>query len=82
MTTHLGYETVTALREAVCDWDGAVLLASHDRWFMRGAVEGGGGEVGKGDDTDEGGDKTSSLRVVYRFKGVDMTGGVDQYERL
>ncbi|KAL3955774.1 hypothetical protein ACCO45_011337 [Purpureocillium lilacinum] len=40
VTTHLDYETVTALRVALSQWDGAVVLVSHDRWFMRGAVEG------------------------------------------
>ncbi|KAK4034563.1 ABC transporter F family member 3, partial [Parachaetomium inaequale] len=40
VTTHLDYETVAALREALRGWEGAVVLVSHDRWFVRGVVEG------------------------------------------
>ncbi|EJT74698.1 hypothetical protein GGTG_08536 [Gaeumannomyces tritici R3-111a-1] len=39
-TTHLDYETVSALREALRRWAGAVVLVSHDRWFVRGVVQG------------------------------------------
>lgn len=83
VTTHLDYETVTALREAVSDWEGAVLLVSHDRWFMRGAVE---GQVD--DDASDASDdveETPRRRVVYRLKGGKMTvleNGVDEFEKI
>uniref|UniRef100_A0A8H7TVM1 ABC transporter domain-containing protein n=1 Tax=Bionectria ochroleuca TaxID=29856 RepID=A0A8H7TVM1_BIOOC len=70
VTTHLDYETVTALREALSDWEGAVVLVSHDRWFMRGAVE------GVVDDQDEGSNESDDeaeiarRRTVYRLKGA------------
>lgn len=50
VTTHLDYEMVTAMREALNDWAGAVVLVSHDRWSMRGVVE---GLVEDGDDEEE-----------------------------
>lgn len=40
VTTHLDHETVMALREALRDWEGAVVLVSHNLWFVRGVVEG------------------------------------------
>ncbi|KAK3324636.1 ABC transporter [Cercophora scortea] len=83
VTTHLDYETVTALREALREWAGAVVLVSHDRWFMRGVVEGmadedgGGGSEGDDDGGSDagggygggGGEGKARRRVVYRLKG-------------
>ncbi|RSL90107.1 hypothetical protein CEP52_014705 [Fusarium oligoseptatum] len=84
VTTHLDYETVTALREALRDWEGAVILVSHDRWFMRGAVEGAMEDEEEDEDED---DEEESLRrrVVYRLKGGMMSkleNGVEEFEKL
>lgn len=85
VTTHLDYETTTALREALRDWGGAVVLVSHDRWFMRGAIEGQIQDVGS-DDEEDGDDVASSRRrVVYRIKGGVLTkldNGVQVFEDL
>ncbi len=70
-TTHLDYETVVALRTALRrrrrrhgrggggggGWPGAVVLVSHDRWFVRGVVEGGGGGDGDNMSEDEEGEE-------------------------
>lgn len=84
VTTHLDYETVTALREALRDWEGAVILVSHDRWFMRGAVE--GAMEDEEDDEDEDAEEESlRRRVVYRLKGGKMSkleNGVEEFEKL
>ncbi|CZS74149.1 unnamed protein product [Fusarium graminearum] len=83
VTTHLDYETVTALREALRDWEGAVILVSHDRWFMRGVIE---GAMEEDEDTDEDDDEESTRRrFVYRLKGGKMStleNGVDAFEQL
>ena len=93
VTTHLDYETVTGLREALRDWEGAVVLVSHDRWFMRGAVEGivddeGGGSGDEDESEDEaavsGGGKMRR-RAVYRLRTGSMTlleGGVQEFENV
>ncbi|KAM0220188.1 hypothetical protein ACHAQI_000646 [Fusarium lateritium] len=83
VTTHLDYETVTALREALRDWEGAVILVSHDRWFMRGVIEG----ATEDDEDTDGDDDEESVRrrVVYRLKGGKMStlqNGVDEFEQL
>ncbi|KAF7560622.1 hypothetical protein G7046_g3545 [Stylonectria norvegica] len=83
VTTHLDYETVTALREALRDWEGAVILVSHDRWFVRGVVE---GAVDDEEDASEGNDSDEGVRrrVVYRIKGgkmCELKNGVDEFEQ-
>jgi ATPase subunit of ABC transporter with duplicated ATPase domains len=94
VTTHLDYETVGAVRDALRDWEGAVVLISHDRWAMRGAIEGARDEDedddggGSGDDDGGGsddGDGSGGLRrrVVYYLQAgklVPLKNGVQEYE--
>lgn len=85
VTTHLDYETVTALRVALAGWEGAVVLVSHDRWFMRGAVEGNMDEGEEDSEASSEADEAPRRRVVYRLKGGEMSpldGGVDEFERI
>lgn len=90
VTTHLDYETAAALREALRGWEGAVVLVSHDRWFVRGAVEGvvdGGGsdDEEEEEEDDEDGREALRRRVVYRIKGgalVKLENGVQEFEDL
>ncbi|KAI1657522.1 P-loop containing nucleoside triphosphate hydrolase protein [Daldinia decipiens] len=73
-TTHLDYETVAALREALRGWEGAVVVVSHDRWFVRGVVEGvvgDGGEEREEDDRGGGGD--IRRRLVCRLRAGAMS---------
>ncbi|KAM0258090.1 hypothetical protein ACHAQJ_003995 [Trichoderma viride] len=87
VTTHLDYETVTALREALNEWEGAVVLVSHDRWFMRGAIEGQIEDEGDDGDDDDDDDEEEAVRrrIVYRIKGGGLTelkNGVEEFERV
>ncbi|KAK8118656.1 uncharacterized protein PG998_003282 [Apiospora kogelbergensis] len=83
-TTHLDYETVAALRDALRDWEGAVVLVSHDRWFVRGVVEGlAQDEDGPDAEEDEEERERPRRRVVYRLRAGQMTvlkGGVGEFE--
>jgi len=86
VTTHLDYETVTALREALRGWEGAVVLVSHDRWFMRGVVEGVVDDDGE-DNSEESEDEREALRrrETYRLKAgrlVKLPGGVGEFEDI
>ncbi|KAL2266948.1 hypothetical protein VTJ83DRAFT_4225 [Remersonia thermophila] len=89
VTTHLDYETVAALREALRTWRGAVVLVSHDRWFMRGVVEGvadedeGGESDAEEEEEEEEEDASARRRVVYKLAAGKLTaldGGVQQFE--
>lgn len=86
VTTHLDYETVTALREALSEWSGAVVVVSHDRWFMRGVVE--GVRDSDSDDEDEDDSDDGSIprrRITCRLKAgqlVALQGGTEEFERL
>ncbi|GLA58277.1 hypothetical protein AtubIFM56815_008597 [Aspergillus tubingensis] len=73
VTTHLDYETVTALRRALNEWDGAVVAVSHDRWFMRGAVEGGIDEGQSEDEEDDTVDGLENRRRVMYMHGLIRT---------
>ncbi|EPE02328.1 abc transporter [Ophiostoma piceae UAMH 11346] len=96
VTTHLDYETSTALRQALRVWPGAVVLVSHDRWFMRGAIEGELSEQelnGVSDSDGEDSDPESSTgqgrgglvgrKAVYRLRAGKLTlleRGVQEFE--
>ncbi|KAI1107752.1 P-loop containing nucleoside triphosphate hydrolase protein [Jackrogersella minutella] len=86
-TTHLDYETVAALREALRGWEGAVVVVSHDRWFVRGVVEGVADEGEEGSEEEDGygsgGARGARRRVVCRLRAGEMRvleGGVTQFE--
>lgn len=73
-TTHLDFHTVKALCRALSEWNGAVVLVSHDRFLMRCVV---GGEPvdpedsedeGDEDDDDGGGTGLKRRRVIYELK--------------
>lgn len=63
---------------------GAVIVVSHDRWFMRGAVEGLIDDPSSETDEDEE-EENLRRRVMYRLKGGILTkleNGVQQFEDL
>ncbi|KAI1410803.1 P-loop containing nucleoside triphosphate hydrolase protein [Hypoxylon sp. FL1857] len=83
VTTHLDYETVAALREALREWEGAVVLVSHDRWFMRGVVEGLDDDEGSDEEEERGGSANGVRRIVYKLRLGQMSvlqGGVEEFE--
>ncbi|KAK9473860.1 P-loop containing nucleoside triphosphate hydrolase protein [Dipodascopsis tothii] len=71
VTTHLDYHTIEALAEALKSYEGAVILATHDRHFIRAVVE-------------ESEDVEGSRHAVYRiFKGGlrVQTDGISGFEQ-
>ncbi|ORY62917.1 ABC transporter [Pseudomassariella vexata] len=80
-TTHLDYETVLAMREALHAWEGAVVVVSHDRWFMRGVVA--GLVEDEYSDMSNCEDKVERRRMVYKLSKGQMTvlqGGAQEFE--
>ena len=39
ISTHLDFDTIEALKDALVDFDGAVILVSHDRYLLKSLVE-------------------------------------------
>jgi ATPase subunit of ABC transporter with duplicated ATPase domains len=73
ITTHLDFHTVTALADALNGWNGAILVVSHDRYLIRGVVEGEKDRV-EGAESDESEDEEEEMRrrTVFLLKGGPM----------
>ncbi|KAH7386581.1 P-loop containing nucleoside triphosphate hydrolase protein [Cadophora sp. MPI-SDFR-AT-0126] len=72
ITTHLDFHTVTALADALSDWNGAILVVSHDRYLIRRVVEGEKEDLGSEDEeSDEEDDEGAAgrRRTVFLLKG-------------
>ena len=95
VTTHLDTNTIDALTHALRSYEGAILVVTHDRFFMRCVVEGESpksiarayrpdqdDESEESEDSDE---ETARERTVYRLskgKLTKLSRGMMQYEEL
>ncbi|KAF2995407.1 hypothetical protein E8E13_004944 [Curvularia kusanoi] len=93
VTTHLDADTILSLVVALREYDGALLVITHDRFFMRTVV---GGEspyklapgvcgVDEADESDSEGEEAGELGTVYRLtRGQlkQLEGGMEQYAEL
>ena len=96
VTTHLDSDTILALIEALENWEGALLVVTHDRFFMRCVVEGqsqssGDDNSGRSDEDEDGDERGGELGrkrnpgVVYRLRNGELRrleGGMARYEEL
>ncbi|KAF1831641.1 P-loop containing nucleoside triphosphate hydrolase protein [Decorospora gaudefroyi] len=96
VTTHLDADTVLGLVVALKEYDGAILVVTHDRFFMRTVVEGESphtlapGVHGSEDEADESSDSEDAETgvapgTVYRLaKGQlkKLEGGMEQYAEI
>jgi ATPase subunit of ABC transporter with duplicated ATPase domains len=86
ISTHLDWQTVKALIGALADYDGAILLASHDRFMVRCVVEGHPADEEDGEDEEDEEDVGRALqrrRMVYQLKAgklVERSGGMEAFE--
>ncbi|VDC07955.1 unnamed protein product [Peniophora sp. CBMAI 1063] len=88
VTSHLDADTVTALARALRGYQGALLIVSHDRYFVKTVVEGEPLEVREDEDEDESSgdedDATSPagrVLLVAAGKLKKLDGGMSEYER-
>ena len=95
VTTHLDIDTIEALVSALRKYEGAILVVTHDRFFMRCVVEGESpkaiAKTSRAEDEDEAEESSDEeedaarVSVVYRmFKGKlkKLDGGMLQYEEI
>ncbi|KAJ4376358.1 hypothetical protein N0V83_001641 [Neocucurbitaria cava] len=95
VTTHLDSDTIMSLIIALREYDGAVLVITHDRFFMRTVVEGespyalapgvhGEDEANESSDSEES-ETGVAPGIVYRLaKGQlkKLDGGMEQYAEI
>ncbi|KPI36867.1 ABC transporter F family member 3 [Cyphellophora attinorum] len=90
VTTHLDADTIIALIEELREWQGALLVVTHDRYFMRCVVEGEKvvSAAGEGSEDESSGEEDDAVRppgVVYRIMKAGLhklEGGMNQYKAL
>ena len=85
VTTHLDYRTVVAVSDALSEFNGAILLVTHDRFLVRRVIEGERSETDEqGMDEDEEPEEVRRERTVYLLdKGrlLPQSDGVRDFER-
>jgi len=88
-STHLDLATVSALARALQEYDGAVVLVSHDRFMIRTIIE--GEPVDPDDSDDEESDHQGNTddehrrRIVYEVKAgkaKQLNGGISAWETM
>jgi ATPase subunit of ABC transporter with duplicated ATPase domains len=82
ISTHLDFYTVSALVEALEDFEGAVVVVSHDRFLIRCGVQG-ESQTGEANGDVELREIDERRRVVYSLKGGklhELAGGVKEFE--
>lgn len=81
ISTHLDFDSVNALKEALVDYDGAVILVSHDRYLVKWVVEGGDADDTDDEDVDENEAKRGKVYFLQKKTLRELEGGVDDFER-
>jgi len=86
-STHLDLATVSALARALQEYDGAVVLVSHDRFMIRTIIEGEPVDPEDSDDEESdhrvGTDDEHRRRIVYEVKAgkvKQLNGGIAAWE--
>ncbi|KAF9109979.1 hypothetical protein BGX27_006937 [Mortierella sp. AM989] len=85
ITNHLDMATIQGLIVALKEFSGAVVMVSHDAYFVKAVCEDEDDDSLDGDDEDEVLRAQEEAGVVYRVKGgklIRLEGGVDQYVKV
>ena len=76
VTTHLDSDSIVALVGEMKQYEGALLVVTHDRFFMRRVIE---GEENDDEDTEVG--KVGEVYLLEKGKLSRLEGGVADYEK-
>ncbi|KAF2680827.1 ABC transporter ATP-binding protein uup-1 [Lentithecium fluviatile CBS 122367] len=93
VTTHLDAETILGLINALREYDGALLVVTHDRFFMRTVVEGENPHKlapgvhaeepeEESSDEEETGAAAGTVYRLVRGQLKKLDGGMDEYEAI
>lgn len=83
VTTHLDFDTVTALADALAGFNGALILVSHDRFLVRRVIEGEQVEDSDDEDAAQEPDLEDRRRSVFVLKAgrlKELARGVREFE--
>lgn len=79
VTTHLDADSIVLLAEELRRYEGAVLIVSHDRWFVKKVVE---EEAEEEEEEEEAGIKgIRKVYVVGKGRVEELVGGMDEFEQ-
>ncbi|EDR00369.1 uncharacterized protein LACBIDRAFT_240613 [Laccaria bicolor S238N-H82] len=80
ITNHLDMGTVESLVESLCEFEGALVVVSHDVWFLKQVIEGGGDDDDDGDGESDGEREKGMLYTVTKKGELKMwEKGLDAY---
>jgi ATPase subunit of ABC transporter with duplicated ATPase domains len=81
ISTHLDFDTVTALKDGLNSFDGAVVLASHDRYLLRAIIEREDLEDEDSEDKRVQPATDSALYALQKGRLVRLEHGISQFEQ-
>ncbi|KAG8624807.1 hypothetical protein KVT40_007874 [Elsinoe batatas] len=86
ISSHLDYHTITALADALEQYDGAVVLVSHDRYMMKRVAEGmrdpaDADSDGQSETSEEGEARRREVLLLKEGALRALEGGVSEFER-
>ncbi|PPQ89417.1 hypothetical protein CVT25_002183 [Psilocybe cyanescens] len=79
ITNHLDMGTVESLVESLCEFEGALVVVSHDVWFLKQVIEGGDDDDDDDDDSDGEGQKGVLYTVTKKGELKEWDKGLEAY---
>jgi ATPase subunit of ABC transporter with duplicated ATPase domains len=84
VSTHLDFDTVRALKDALKMFDGSIIIVSHDRYLVKSVVEGEDDDDSDSDDDEEDFStqvhRTSTIFALRNKKLECLENGINGYE--
>jgi ATP-binding cassette subfamily F protein 3 len=81
VTTHLDSDSIVALAKELNAYEGALLVVTHDRFFMRTVVEGENPFNEGEEETEWNGERRGNVFLLEKGQLKMLQGGVTAYEK-